>query len=576
MPTAPPADRRRPAFWLLSLLLAALAVEAGCRLIEWAENAVARRRDPYVEAINPAPAFEVVELGGRKMVRRTGNQPLMGSNQPPFPLERPPGGLRVFVLGGSAAAGWPYHLGDTNISALLQTKLRALYPGRPVEVVNMAAGTYGSHRVRVILDEVLHYNPDVLVLYNGNNELLENLVFRPQVPPAPWDRSAAARVAFRVGMSLTTARPRFDVKNYDFDDQRDNHLSFAFGKASRYREDPRQFQLLLEHYRFNMEAMVASAGAARVPIFLVTCPVNLRDWTPNVSRHRQDLDRWDLPRWTAPFRSGVLALEQGRPAAAIAPLRQAIAIDDEYAEAHFRLATALRLAGALDEAKAEYVKALERDAFPFRELPAFQAVLREVAARTGTPLVDILPPLDAAAADGIPGFDVFLDYVHLTERSQEIVAQELLRALLGRGLLPGVTAAEVERARVDIPGGFLAERDIYAVDVNFNLAMLMHQYDHLQALYREAAATFERAAREKPELAAHCRERIDTYRQVLELAMDYGRLQRAERLGLLRETYTPEQAKAIFDRYTDMIHWSNADSLTREQFLREVSRLHAD
>jgi hypothetical protein len=213
----------------------------------------------------------VVEQGGVKVVQRTGHHPLMAP-QRPFPLERPEGGLRVFVLGGSAAAGWPYQLGDTNLSALLERKLRLLQPGRSVEVFNMAAGTYGSHRVKLILEEVLGYHPDLVVLYNGNNEFLENLVFRPRTPPAPWDRSAAARLAYRVYGTLSTPLPRFDVKNYDLNDQVSNHLSFAFAQASRYREDQRQFQSLLEHYRFNLESMVASAAESGVPLLLVTSP----------------------------------------------------------------------------------------------------------------------------------------------------------------------------------------------------------------------------------------------------------------------------------------------------------------
>jgi hypothetical protein len=275
MDAAAGPSRSRPAFWALTAVLVLAGLEAGGRVIELGENALARWRNPYVEAVNPVPAFEVVELGGQRLVRRTGNHPLMGSTGLTFPLERPAGGLRVFVLGGSAAAGWPYHLGETNLSALLQAKLRALYPGRPVEVFNMAAGTYGSHRVKLILEEVVRYQPDAILLYNGNNELLEDFVYRPRNPPAPWDRVATARLAYRVYGSLAAPKPTFDVKNYSLGDLATTYLSFALGKASRFREDPRQFAALLEHYRFNIEAMSAGAAEARVPLFLVTCPVNI-------------------------------------------------------------------------------------------------------------------------------------------------------------------------------------------------------------------------------------------------------------------------------------------------------------
>ena len=84
----------------------------------------------------------------------------------------------------------------------------------------------------------------------------------------------------------------------------------------------------------------------------------------------------------------------------------------------------MRRTGKKGEAKAEYLLALQRDAFPFRELPEFQSVLRDIAAKQRVPLLDIVAPLEADAKDGIIGLDVLVDYVHLSERSQEIVAQK--------------------------------------------------------------------------------------------------------------------------------------------------------
>ncbi len=567
---APLSRRRRAFFWFLAFSILAGGIELGCRVIERVENAAARKKNPYVEAVNPVPAFEIVEIDGKKMVKRTGFQPLMASNQKPFPLERPKDGMRVFVLGGSAAGGWPYHVGDTNISALLERKLRKLYPRRSIEVINMAAGTYASHRVKLILEEVLRYNPDLIFLYNGNNELLENLVFRPRTPPAPWDRSAAARLSYRVFVALTTPLPRFDVKSYGASSQASNWVSFAFAQASRYRTDPRQLQLLLEHYRFNIEAMISSAEEAKVPIFLVTCPVNLKDWTPNVSRHRNDLDPAQRARFTGLFREGFLAVEQGELARAIAPLREAIAVDDEYAEAHFRLAEALRKTGHRAEAKEEYVRALERDGFPFRELPELQAILREIAARRNAPLVDIIAPLEAVSGDGIPGLDVFTDYVHLTEEGQEIAAHEMLRALEARGFLPEFSGADIEQTRIPIVRRFWPEREVFVVNAKYHAAILQHQYDRLDALFQTAIDSFNRAAKEDPSLANECNDRLHTYKTVHAAAVAYGKLLRAEKLGRLYQTFTPEEAQEIYERYTNLIRWWTAEDLSNEEFLRRV------
>ncbi|MEI6826541.1 MAG: tetratricopeptide repeat protein [Desulfuromonadales bacterium] len=560
------ARRRTWFFWFLTFLIVVGGIELGAWIIERVENTVARHKNPFVESINPVPAFKIVDGGGIKVVVRSGFHPLMNPELRPFPLERPQGGLRIFVLGGSAAAGWPYHMGDTNISALLERKLRLLYPGRPIEVINVAAGTYASHRVKLILEEVLQYNPDFLFLYNGNNEFLENLVYRPRNPPAPWDRSAAARLTYR----LTVPLPHVDVKGFDLTAQIPNTLSFAFSRTSLYRDDPRQFRMLLDHYRFNIDEMVSAAGAAKVPLFLLTCPVNLKDWVPNVSRHRKDLTPADKVRWTGFFRDGYLAVERRDFAAAIAPLKAALAIDDEYAEAHYRLAEALRRTGQRQEAKAEYILALQRDAFPFRELPEFQNVLREVAAKRVVPLVDIVAPLEAVAGDGIIGLDVLTDYVHLTEQSQEIVAQEMLRALLKQGLLQGKSESDVELVRITIPKKFWALRDVAAADLNYNMAMVMHQYERLDSLYEVAINTFNRAAQEEPSMAADCRNRYYLFREIHPVVRAYRDLLRFDKLGLREKNHTPQEAERIFSMYREMIRQVKTPTLSSEEFSKKA------
>ncbi|GEM_PF-679542 len=562
-------NNRRYVYWLLTILIVVGSIEIGARIIERIDNSAARRKNPFVESINPVPAFKIVDMGGIKTVVRSGFHPLMNPELRPFLLERPKGGLRIFLLGGSAAAGWPYHGGNTSISALLERKLKMLYPGRSVEVINVAAGTYGSHRVEMIHDEVLHYNPDAIFLYNGNNEFLEGLVYQPLHPPEPFDRSALVRLVYR----LMVPRPRIDVKNFTLDAQVPNTLAFAFARSSLYREDPRQFQMLLKHYKFNVENMVEDSAAAKVPMFLLTCPVNLKDWTPNVSRHRKGMTSEEMTRWTKLFREGELAVERGDYAAAIAPLKAAIAIDDEYAEAHYHLGRSLLRNGLQNEAKVEYVRALERDGFPFRELPEFQTILREIARKNNVPLVDIVAPLEAVSGDGIIGLDTLVDYVHLTEKSQEIVAQEMLKALHGYGLLPEVSLAAVEHARIPIEKKFSALRDVYAADLNYNMAMTMHQYERIDILYEEAINNFTRAAKEDPSLAEDCRNRILLYKEIHPVVQAYRDLLHADKFGLREKNYTAGEPERIFSMYRDMIHRVKTPGLSNEEFDKKIPKV---
>lgn len=561
---------KKIAFSSLTILLVITITEITAYFAENFENKTARKKNPFVESINPVPTFDIKDVGGVKLVVRSGFHPLMNTNIKPFFLEHPKNTLRIFVLGGSAAAGWPYHAGDTNLSALLERKLKKLYPNKTIEVINAAAGTYASHRVKFIFDEILHYNPDIIFLYNGNNEFLENLVYRPQRPPAPWDKSAAIRFTYRAAASLFFPKPQIDVKNYDVSKQEQNSLSFAFSKTSLYRQDQRQFQALLDHYRFNMEEMVKSAKQANIPLFLVTCPVNLKDWVPNVSQHRKDLTPDEKNKWTVFFRDGYLAVEQGNYLKAVEPLRSALLIDDEYAEAHFRLGDALRHTGSLAEAKREYILALQRDAYPFRELPEFQNILHEIATQQKTPVIDIIAPLEAAANDGIIGLDILTDYVHLTEQSQEIVAHEMLKGLFKQGLLPQLSATEIEGTRIKISPDFMAARDVMAADLNYNMAMIMHQYERIDALYEKAIYTFKRAANEDQKIAQDCKYRAISFSTIHPVVQKYRDLLRADKLGMREKLYTSSEAQRIFTEYTEMIRITKTPGLPKDEFVRKI------
>src|SRR5688572_18392362 len=81
--------------------------------------------------------------------------------QPLFLADKPAHGYRVFVLGESSVKGDPYETGC--FTDWLRLRLTAMLPDRAVEVVN--AGNPGWHAsdVRLLLQECLEHQPDLLV-----------------------------------------------------------------------------------------------------------------------------------------------------------------------------------------------------------------------------------------------------------------------------------------------------------------------------------------------------------------------------------------------------------------------------
>ena len=86
-----------------------------------------------------------------------------------FSAKKEPGSLRVFVLGGSAAHGYPAP--EYGMANQIQVMLEKAYPGRTIEVINAAISAVNSHVMLPVAKACLEYDPDFLVVYKGNNEV---------------------------------------------------------------------------------------------------------------------------------------------------------------------------------------------------------------------------------------------------------------------------------------------------------------------------------------------------------------------------------------------------------------------
>ena len=83
---------------------------------------------------------------------------------------KPAGTVRIFVLGESAAMGTPDPA--FNFGRILDVMLREQYPGVQFEVVNGAITAINSYAVLEIARDCAARQPDLFVVYMGNNEVI--------------------------------------------------------------------------------------------------------------------------------------------------------------------------------------------------------------------------------------------------------------------------------------------------------------------------------------------------------------------------------------------------------------------
>ena len=87
-----------------------------------------------------------------------------------FPATKSARTYRAVVLGESAAQGIPD--GAYAFARILREMLRSAYPDVQFEVINAGVTAINSHVIYQIARDFLRHDPDLLVVYMGNNEVI--------------------------------------------------------------------------------------------------------------------------------------------------------------------------------------------------------------------------------------------------------------------------------------------------------------------------------------------------------------------------------------------------------------------
>jgi len=422
-PAALPSARRRYVFravvlalpWLLllaaELLLRALGVGA-------AMDFVLRQQVDGEPRLLSNPRFSWLFF-----------EPALARAPSPFSLaeRKPAGAVRVFVLGSSAAQGDPEPA--FGLARVLEVLLADRYPGVELEVVNAAATAVNSHYVYQAARGCLGLEPDLLVVYAGNNEVVgpfgAGTVLSAQAPPLPLVRAQVAVQRTRTGqLAGRTVRAAARALGRGTSPGVWHGMEMFLDRQVA-RDDPRLARTY-HNYERNLVDLCRIARGAGVPVLLSTVAVNLRSCGPFGSARLGALSAASRSRWDSAYAEARQLEAAGRWQDAALRLREAVALDAGHAESVYRLGRCELRLGRLEDARRHLGLARDLDTLRFRADSRTNAIVREVARREGTMLVDAEQALAAQSPDGLPGEETFLDHVHLTFDGNYRLAAALL------------------------------------------------------------------------------------------------------------------------------------------------------
>lgn len=319
--------------------------------------------------------------------------------------------LRVAFFGESVAAGYLYapHLTPARV---LEAQLRAVGGENDFEVIDLARTNETLPTLTATVRASLQLNPDVIVLFVGNNW---NLLETPEV--SPYAPSVEARLRYSAALREGTAGP----------------LRLAAERLRRAAETA-------------FETIALMTRSVGIPVVLLIPEVNLADWEtrqPPVWLPGNGTSRWHLL-----YRR---ALHQE----SLDDARSLLELDGGDCPSTWRLLSRLaRTRGDEEEALRAALAEVDAAAYPtlaFLSAPqattAARELLMEAARRHGFAHVDLREVFAAHTGSLLPDRRTFLDYCHLTSEGIHVAMAAAAAEVLNlsgmldedvdwRGLLP--------------------------------------------------------------------------------------------------------------------------------------------
>ena len=340
--------------------------------------------------------------------------------------------VRVYVLGGSAAQGFPHvnHGLDRHLGA----HLRAALPNKTIEVVNTAMTSVNSHVVYEVARTLPENTADYAIILMGNNE-----VVGPYGPSTFSQNFLSSLTMIRtlqalkrthtwqaISMLVQSLRPSSGQKEMEWEGMQ------MFSEFSVPHNDPRLSDVY-SHYENNLRDMIDILQSKGMHVILSNVPVNLRHSAPFGSSHQNDLTEVSLTRWNELNKKAEQAFELKNWEKAEQIYNELLSIDDTFADTHFRLATVLENINKHSKAKQHYEYALHYDTKRFRTNHVINEIIETVAAsdkNQDLSYVNNVAVFDNASKPYVPGWNLLHEHVHFDYSGNYLLAREFTKAIM--------------------------------------------------------------------------------------------------------------------------------------------------
>ncbi len=355
-----------------------------------------------------------------------------------FLVPKPRGTYRIFCLGGSTTVGYPYGY-VASFSTFLRDRLRTLFPERNIEIINLGLTATNSFTAADIVREIVDYEPDLIIVYDGHNEFYGALgiASHESIGSARWlIKSYLRLVHFRSFILIRTIIRAFSrvLGPGIVTDQTGTMMErLARGQYIPYRGPV--YRACLTNFVENLQELKSICSGHRVALLLSSQVSNLRNRPPFVSGRRENLGVAEVKRLDDITRLADERRRSGRVDSALALYESAALLDSMNAGVRFGVAQCLDTLGRRAEARKEYVISRDLDELRFRASSDFNDAIRSQGSGTDAYFVDVEETFARNSPDSLVGTNLILEHLHPNMQGYFIMAKEYARSVREHELL---------------------------------------------------------------------------------------------------------------------------------------------
>jgi len=307
--------------------------------------------------------------------------------------------FRIFCLGGSTTAGFPYEM---NVPYPQQLKfiLEDNFPEKKIEIINLGLSAINSFTILDWIPQIINHEPDLIIIYMGHNEYY-----------------GAYGVGSKISFTNNGLLVRFalKLKNLHSFLMLEKILSFSIAKIenksngtlmeqiSNKKEipiDSKLRQKVYNNFDKNLEIILNDITNNNIPVIISTLTSNLLDQAPFGKNGTDDSESMESIEF---YNEGI----------------------DFFANQNY------------DSSKICLNKARDLDEIPFRADKKINQIIKKKSNDFKIERLDMDEIFEENSKGGIPGSNLFSDHLHPNPKGYALMAYSLYKKIIHMGLLDG-------------------------------------------------------------------------------------------------------------------------------------------